>query len=98
MGCPTMYYNECIQQALVNLNVKKWDDFHTQKYSENELIKMLNDAKSKTKNDKFIFECGVAMGMVFERAYNENNTDGFNACCGGVIDFEYEILGEPEDD
>ena len=96
VGCPERYYREALQKFAHSLyfdsNKKK-----ARQLSDEELIKELEDAirtqKENTNIIDFVFDAGISAGMVLESADRDGGCDGFNACLGGLSDFEDFIKG-----
>ena len=96
MGCPEMYYKEALQKFAHSLyfdsNKKK-----ARQLADEESIKELEDAIRTQKESinviDFVFDAGISAGMVLESSDRDDGCDGFNACLGGLSDFEDFIKG-----
>lgn len=96
MGCPERYYKEALKKFAHSL----WFDSNKKKarqLADEESIKELEDAiriqKENTNVIDFVFDAGISAGMVLESADRDGGCDGFNACLGGLSDFEDFIKG-----
>lgn len=96
MGCPERYYKEALQKFAHSL----WFDSNKKKAKQlvdEESIKELKDAIRTQKENAnmidFVFDAGISAGMVLESADRDGGCDGFNACLGGLSDFEDFIKG-----
>lgn len=90
MGCPENYYRNALQRFAYNL---VYPDKKRAKQLLNEAsIEKLEDEikaqKDKSDIKEFIYTAGMVSGMVLECADRDDGCDGFNACMGGLYEFE----------
>lgn len=91
LGDTSLYYKEALQELSYQLLFDK-NQKTAASYRENnnitELEKIIMEEKSKISERKFYYNAGIAMCKVFTRVNREGYIDPFNACIGGMIDFE----------
>ena len=96
MGCPENYYRNALQRFAYNLVYpdKKRAKQLLNEYSIEKLENEIKVQKDKLDIKEFIYTAGMIGGMVLECADRDDGCDGFNACMGGLYEFEkfiYEI-------
>lgn len=96
MGCPGRYYKE----ALWNFTHKLYFDSDKKKAKEmlnEESVEKLEQEIREQRNNvdaiDFIFDAGIVAGIVLECADRDDGCDGFNACLGGISEFEEFVKG-----
>lgn len=96
MGCTEAYYKKALQKFAYSLWLGS-DNKKAEQLVDEESIKELEDAiriqKENTNVIDFVFDAGISAGMVLESADRDGGCDGFNACLGGLSDFEDFIKG-----
>ena len=98
MGCPDVYYKEAMQQGCyARLIFKDKERAKSLKREQNigileKAIEELNDG-----SPSFYFDMGMAAGALYQDVYDNEGTDGFNACLGGISMFETLVKGEEDD-
>ena len=94
MGDTSLYYKEALQELAYQLLLDRNQKLAASYREDNnidELEKIIIEEKSKISERKFYYNAGIAMCKVFTRVDMEGYTDPFNACIGGMIDFEHFI-------
>ena len=98
MGCPDVYYRQAMQTACYSRLVFK-DKKKAIKLSEENDLEKLEAAIEELREDTpdFYFDMGMAAGVVYQDACDNDGCDGFNACLGGINMFESLIKGDEDD-
>ena len=94
MGNPHRYYKRFLQKFAYNLAVEKNEKLANEMYendSEEELEQFVLDEKVNMDEKQFYFNAGIAYSTVIYDVWNNDCTDGLNACIGGFTEFEYFI-------
>lgn len=100
MGCPEKYYKRALQKLIYNLTYNedrekaiKILEENNEDVLEKEVIKL----KNKTVDIQFYYEAGKAFQSILEDTLKNDGNDGFNACIGGLIEFNIFIGIEERD-
>ena len=101
MGCPDIYYKralQCFAHALVHMEDNKLAKELLNEKSEEKLEEFILDKKKTYDEKQYYYNAGRATEFVLNEADGEG-CDAFNACIGGLYQFEYFIgLKLDEDD
>lgn len=99
MGCPDIYYRQALQTAchsrLITLKNSKLAKQYAEEQDIDKLEKMIEELREDTPD--FYYDMGMAAGVVYQDACDNDGCDGFNACLGGIYMFESLIKGDDED-
>ena len=91
MGNPSIYYRKALQQFAHNLLIDS-DVEIARKMQDEKSIDILEFEIKKIKEhiDKcdLIFKAGFVVGHILTYTSEHDGCDGFNACLGGLNDFE----------
>lgn len=91
MGCPEIYYKKALQDFAYSLFIgydKKKANYLKNEKSIEKLENEITIAKEKVDTIDFVFDAAVVTGLILECANRDDGCDGFNACLGGLNDFE----------
>lgn len=91
LGCPERYYKEALQNFAHALYFESDKKKAKRLLHEESVEKLENEIVSRKEyvNEKdFIFDAGMAAGILYETSNRDDGCDGFNACLGGLNDFE----------
>ena len=90
MGCPENYYRDALQRFAYSVvcSDKKRAKQLLNEYSIEKLENEIKVQKDKLDIKEFIYTAGMIGGMVLESANRDDGCDGFNACMGGLYEFE----------
>ena len=94
MGNPSLYYKRALQYfshclACEDKNRKLAKEL-CEEESDDRLEKYILEKKKKMSEKLFYYDAGRTSQSVFDEA-NEEGCDAFNACCGGIYEFEHLI-------
>lgn len=101
MGCPDRYYKKALQAFAHNLNYFNNKDKASEMFNEaNEEV--LENEITRWKNSRlpvqnFYYEAGRISELILNNADKYDGCDGFNACIGGVYEFE-QFIGVEDDE
>lgn len=91
MGCPDIYYREALQRfahnLLIGVDANRAEQIANEKSIE-KLEYVIREQKNNTNTTDFIFDAGIVAGIVLKCADRDDGCDGFNACLGGISEFE----------
>lgn len=96
MGCPGMYYKKALQNFAYSLYRFSDKEKAQQLLNEDSVAKIEKEITARKENisvEEFIFEAGFVAGTVLECADRDDGCDGFNACLGGLNEFEEFVKG-----
>ena len=96
MGCPDIYYRKALQRFAHNLLIGVDAYKAEQMTNEKSIAKLEHEISEQRKNVDaidFIFDAGIVAGIVLKCADRDDGCDGFNACLGGVSEFEEFVKG-----
>lgn len=91
LGCPERYYKEALQSFAHALYFESDKKKAKQLLHEESVEKLENEivsCKEYVNEKDFIFDAGMACGILYETSNRDDGCDGFNACLGGLNDFE----------
>lgn len=91
MGCPDNYYRKALQRFAHNLLIGVDVNKAAQMVNEKSIEKLEYEIKEQRKNiddADFAFDAGIVAGVVLICADRDDGCDGFNACLGGISEFE----------
>ena len=91
MGNPSLYYRKALQQFAHNLLIRVDVNKAAQMMNEKSIEKLEYEIKERRKNIDdvdFAFNAGIVAGALVICADRDDGCDGFNACLGGLNDFE----------
>lgn len=91
MGCPDVYYRKALQRFVHNLLIGVDAYKAEQMTNEKSIAKLEHEIREQRKNVDaidFIFDAGIVAGAVLICADRDDGCDGFNACLGGISEFE----------
>ena len=91
MGCPENYYRKALQRFAHNLLFGLDSNKAKQMANEKSIEKLEHEIREQRKNVDiidFIFDAGIVAGSVLKCADRDDGCDGFNACLGGISEFE----------
>ena len=100
MGDPRYYYREFLQNLAYYLFISEDKDLAVRLLSEKSISVLENHVlkkKLEMMGKDFYYAAGMAVEHVVKRVCDEDGTDGFNACAGGLCEFEH-FIGIHEDD
>lgn len=100
MGCPDIYYKralQCLAYALVHLEDNKLVKELLNEKSEEKLEELILNKKDSYDEKQFYYNAGRTTEFVLNEA-DQEDCDAFNACIGGLNQFEYFIGLELDDD
>lgn len=100
MGCPSIYFEEVLQNFAYNLTCMEDMKLAKELFEEKDVVKLKNyilEKKETIPIEKFYYNAGMASMHVLNRCDEEDGNDGFNACCGGLYSFERFIGVRKED-
>lgn len=93
MGRPEKYCKQALQElACEFVDGAKAEDIKNEK-DRKALENIIADCKKIVSDKDFYFASGMIFHSVFVRSYEHDGNDGFNACLGGLSDFEDFIKG-----
>lgn len=96
MGCPDNYYRKALQRFAHNLLIRVDVNKAAQMMNEKSIEKLEYEIKEQRKNiddANFAFDAGIVVGAVVICADRDDGCDGFNACLGGISEFEEFVKG-----
>lgn len=96
MGCPDIYYRKALQRFAHNLLIGVDAYKAEQMTNEKSIAKLEHEIREQRKHVDaidFIFDAGIVAGIVLKCADRDDGCDGFNACLGGVSEFEEFVKG-----
>ena len=96
MGNPSLYYRKALQQFAHNLLIRVDVNKAAQMMNEKSIEKLEYEIKEQRKNiddANFAFDAGIVVGAVVICADRDDGCDGFNACLGGISEFEEFVKG-----
>ena len=91
MGSTHVYYKKALQTFAYGLNYmtdKKKAESMGDEPSIDVLEKEINKWKQELSKENFYYEAGRASEVVLNIADENDGCDGFNACIGGLYEFE----------
>ena len=100
MGCPDIYYKKVLQAFCYDLAYDTNEEDANKLYREQNNEKLENfilEKKNSMKEQQFYYEAGMTTQSLLCAA-NEDGIDAFNACLGGVFQFECLIGVEVEEE
>lgn len=96
MGNPSLYYRKALQQFAHNLLIDSDVDM-ARKMQDEKSIDILESEIENIKEhiDKYdlIFKAGFVVGHILTYTSEHEGCDGFNACLGGISEFEEFVKG-----
>lgn len=99
MGNPRIYYKralQCFAHCLTYMEDKKLAKELCEEESEEKLEQFILQKKEQIDEKEFFYNAGRTCQGVLDEAADEG-CDPFNACCGGLVEFEY-FIGLRNDD
>lgn len=96
MGNPSLYYRKALQQFAHNLLIGVDVNKAAQMMNEKSIEKLEYEIKERRKNiddADFAFNAGIVAGALVICADRDDGCDGFNACLGGISEFEEFVKG-----
>ena len=96
MGNPSLYYRKALQQFAHNLLIGVDVNKAAQMTNEKSIEKLEYEIKERRKNiddADFAFNAGIVAGALVICADRDDGCDGFNACLGGISEFEEFVKG-----
>lgn len=100
MGCPDIYYKralQCFAYALVHLEDNKLAKELLNEESEEKLEEFILNKKKTYDEKQFYYNAGRTTEFVLNESEKEG-CDAFNACIGGLCQFEYFVGVELENE
>jgi len=102
MGCPSLYYKKALQAFAHSLNYVGDHNKAREMFCEEDTNVLENEImshKNKLPDNRFYFDAGKASEYVLNASDKNDGCDGFNACLGGLYDFEswLELIDEDEE-
>ena len=100
MGCPSIYYKralQCFAHALVYMEDSKLAKELSEEKSEEKLEIFILDKKKICNEKQFYYDAGRTVEYVLNEA-DEEGSDAFNACIGGLNMFDSFIGLEDDTD
>lgn len=91
MGYPGRYYKEALQNFAHKLYFDSDKKKAKEMLNEASVEKLENEIKVKRgdmQTKDFLFDAGMVAGILFKTANRDDGNDGFNACLGGLYQFE----------
>ena len=91
MGNPSLYYRKALSQFVYNLLIDSDVDMARKMQNEKSIDILESEIENiKEHIDKYdlIFEAGFVVGHILTYTSEHDGCDGFNACLGGLNDFE----------
>lgn len=100
MGCPEIYYKsalQCFAHALIRLEDDKLAKELLNEMSDEKLEQFILDKKKIYNEKQFYYDAGRTTEFVLNEA-DQDGCDAFNACIGGLYQFECFIGLESDED
>lgn len=91
MGYPGRYYKEALQNFAHKLYFDSDKKKAKEMLNEASVKKLENEIKVKRgdmQTKDFLFDARMVAGILFKTANRDDGNDGFNACLGGLYQFE----------
>lgn len=100
MGNPMWSYLEVLQNLSYILTVQKDQKLAVKLYEEKSYEKLeeyINEKRKEFSDNEWFYYAGMAFERTFNRIYEEDGCDAFNAAIGGLTMFE-EFIGLEEEE
>jgi len=100
MGNPRRHYRKALQSLSHALVIEENPKLAKELFEEKDEEKLENfilEKKKELSEKEFYYNAGRTTQYVIERA-EEEGCDSFNACCGGILEFEDFVEIHPYED